>query len=410
MRNTRFRICIMACAALLLCSGLLSAQDWPQWRGPNRDGKVAGFTVPATWPAQLNQKWKVSVGAGVDSTPALVGDRLFVLARQGAEEVILALEATTGKEIWRDKYACPAVTGPSAAIHPGPRSSPAVANGKVVTIGVTGIVSCLDAATGKLLWRKDDFPGGYPIFYSGTSPLITDGMAIVEIGAPANGGIVAYDLNSGDQKWKWTGDGPGYGAPALMTVGGTRQIVTLTDKLVVGVSLADGKLLWQIPYPILPRGYNAATPIVDGTTLYIAGQGRGTKAVQIAKEGDAFAVKDLWANTALGVQFNTPVLKNGYLYGISDRGNYFCINAKTGETAWTDTERHGNFGSILDAGSVLIGLTQDGTMLVYQPNEKAFTSIASIKVGETQTYAHPILAGNRIFVRDQDSLILWAIN
>jgi outer membrane protein assembly factor BamB len=366
--------------------------------------------VPATWPAQFNQKWKVSVGAGVDSTPALVGDRLFVLARQGAEEVVLAIEAATGKELWRNTYACPAVTGPSASIHPGPRSSPAVANGKVVTIGVTGIVSCLDAATGKLLWRKDDFPGGYPIFYTGTSPLITDGMAIVQIGAPANGGVVAYDLNSGDQKWKWTGDGPGYGAPALMTAGGTRQIVTLTDKLVVGVALADGKLLWQIPYPVAGRGYNAATPIIDGTTIYIAGQGRGTQAIQIEKQGDTFAVKNLWANAQLGVQFNTPVLKNGFLYGLSDRGNYFCINAKTGETAWTDTERHGNFGAILDAGSVLIGLTQDGTMQVFQPGEKAFTSVASIKVGETQTYAHPILAGNRIFVRDQDSLILWLIN
>jgi outer membrane protein assembly factor BamB len=409
MRNRKLAFCIGSCVLFLLATSLLTAQDWPQWRGPGRDGKVVGFSVPSTWPAQFTQKWKVSVGTGADSTPALVGDKLYVLARQGAEEVILCLEAATGKELWRDKYAVPAVTGPAAREHSGPRSSPAVANGKVVTIGVTGIVSCLDAATGKLLWRKDDFPGGYPVYYTGTSPLLIDGMAIVQVGAPANGGIVAYDLNSGDPKWKWTGDGPGYGSPVVAAFAGTRQIVTLTDKLIVGVALADGKGLWQVSYPVQGMGYNAATPIIDGQKFYITGQRRGTKAFQVEKQGDTFTAKELWSNAQLGVQFNTPVLKNGFLYGLSDNGMYFCINAATGETAWTDTERRRNYCALLDAGPVLIGLTQDGTMTVFQPNEKALTQVAAIKVVETQSYAHPILAGKRIFVRDPDSLILWVI-
>jgi outer membrane protein assembly factor BamB len=409
MRNTHPGISIIACCVILIGASLVLAQDWPQWRGPNRDGKVAGFTAPATWPKEFTRVWKVSVGGGVDSTPALVGNRLYVFARQGSDEITLCLDAATGKELWQDKYACPAVTGPSAAIHSGPRSSPSVANGKVVTLGVTGIVSCLDAASGKLIWRKDDYPGTYPVFYTGMSPWIVDGMAVVQIGGPGNGGIIAYDLTTGSQKWKWTDDGPGYGSPALMTVEGTRQIVTLTDKLVVGVALADGKLLWQIPYPIMGRGYNAATPIIDGQTVIIAGQGRGTKAFRIEKQGTAFAAKDLWANPQLGVQFSTPVLKDGFLYGLSDRGNFFCIHAGNGDAAWTDTVRRGNFGAILDAGSVLLGLTQDGTLSVYQPDAKAYTEIASIKVAETQTYAHPVLAGKRLFVRDQDSVTLWTI-
>jgi outer membrane protein assembly factor BamB len=408
MKNRRLAFSIVACVVFLLATALSMAQDWPQWRGPGRDGKVTGFAAPSTWPAQFTQKWKVSVGTGADSTPALVGDKLYVLARQGAEEVILSLDAATGKELWRDKYPVPAVAGPSARDHSGPRSSPAVANGKVVTIGVTGIVSCLDAATGKLLWRKDDYAGGYPVYYSGTSPLLIDGMAIVQVGAPANGGIVAYDLNSGEPKWKWTGDGPGYGSPIVATFAGTRQIVTLTDKNIVGVTL-DGKLLWQVSYPVQGMGYNAATPVIDGQKFYMSGQRRGTKAFQVEKQGDAFTAKELWSNAQLGTQFNTPVLKNGFLYGLSDNGMYFCINAATGETAWTDTERRRNFCSIVDAGSVLIGLTQDGTMTVFQPNEKAFTQVAAIKVVETQSYAHPILAGKRIFVRDPDSLILWII-
>jgi outer membrane protein assembly factor BamB len=409
MRKTNRGIRIVACFLILFGAGLVLAQDWPQWRGPNRDGKVAGFSAPATWPKQFTQAWKVNVGSGVDSTPALVGNRLYVFARQGGDEIMLCLDAATGKEVWQDRYACPAVTGPSAAVHPGPRSSPAVANGKVVTLGVTGIVSCFDAAGGKLLWRKDDYPGAYPVFYTGMSPLIIDGMAIVQIGGPANGGILAYDLNTGAPKWKWTEDGPGYGSPALMTVEGTRQIVTLTDKMITGVALADGKPLWQVPYPVSGMGYNAATPIIDGQTVYIAGQGRGTRAFRIEKQGAAFAARELWANAQLGVQFNTPVLKDGFLYGLSDRGFFFCINARTGETAWTDTVRRRNFGAILDAGAVLLGLTQDGTLSVYQPTDKAYTEIAAVKVAETQTYAHPVLAGNRLFVRDQDSLILWNI-
>jgi outer membrane protein assembly factor BamB len=409
MRYTNRGICFIACVAILLGTSLVFAQDWPQWRGPNRDGRVAGFTAPATWPDQFTQKWKVSVGLGVDSTPALVGGKLYVLARQGSDETILCLDAATGKELWKDKYACPAVTGPSAAIHSGPRSSPAVADGKVVTLGVTGIVSCLDAASGKLVWRKDDFPGAYPIFYTGMSPITFDGMAVVLIGGPNNGGIVAYDLSSGGQKWKWTGDGPAYGSPVLMTVEGTKQIVTLTDKMVVAVAAADGKLLWQIPFAASGRAYNAATPIIDGKTVFIAGQGRGTKAVRIEKQGDAFAVRDLWANAEIAVQFSTPVLKDGFLYGLSDRGNFFCLNARTGETAWMDTMRRQNFGAILDAGSVILGLTQDGTLSVFRPSDKAYTQIAGIKVADTQTYAHPVLAGNRIFVRDLDSVTLWMI-
>jgi outer membrane protein assembly factor BamB len=155
--------------------------------------------------------------------------------------------------------------------------------------------------------------------------------------------------------------------------------------------------------------YNAATPIIDGQTVLIAGQNRGTKAFRIEKQGDTFAVKDLWANPQVGVQFNTPVLKDGFLYGLSDRGVFFCLNAKTGETAWMDTVRRQNFGAILDAGSVMMGLTQNGILSVFQPSEKAYTEVASIKVADAQTYAHPVLAGNRMFVRDQDSVTLWMI-
>src|SRR5262249_44456885 len=154
--------------AVLLGASSAVAADWPQWRGPNRDNKVAGFTAPATWPKELTQTWKTAVGLG-DASPALVGDRLYLFTRQGGEGVSSCLDAATGKTVWQDKYAATEVTGPASA-HPGPRSSPAVAEGKTCTLGVGGVLSCLDAATGKVVWRKDTM--AWPNFYTSSSPLI----------------------------------------------------------------------------------------------------------------------------------------------------------------------------------------------------------------------------------------------
>ncbi|UCE47534.1 MAG: PQQ-binding-like beta-propeller repeat protein, partial [Phycisphaerales bacterium] len=203
---------IMSCVILALTGGVM-AQDWPQWRGPARDGMVSGFDAPGQWPAELTKKWSVTVGAG-DATPALVGNKLYLSTRQGDEEVTLCLNAADGKEIWSDKYAAQPVGGPARS-HPGPRSSPAVADGKVVTLGVGGVVSCLDAANGKVVWRKDPFPGVVPRFFAAFSPIIVDGMAIVHVGGPGKGAIIAYELVGGDEKWRWGDEGPDYGSPVL---------------------------------------------------------------------------------------------------------------------------------------------------------------------------------------------------
>ncbi|MGE5611750.1 MAG: PQQ-binding-like beta-propeller repeat protein [Bacillota bacterium] len=406
MRHSSQLFAGVVSGVLVLGTTFAVAQDWPQWRGSNRDGKAAGFTAPQTWPKTLTQKWKTAVGFG-DATPALVGDKLYVFSRQGADEITLCLDAATGKELWRDKYAAQAITGP-AARHPGPRSSPAVADGKVVTLGVGGVVSCLDAATGKPLWRNEQYKA-VPRFFTSMSPLIVDGLAILQLGGQGNGTIIAFDLASGAEKWKWTGDGPGYSSPVLMTVDGTKLIVTLTEKNAVGLAAADGKLLWQLPFAPQGMSYNAATPIVDGQTVIITGQGRGTKALKIEKQGDTFAPKELWSNTQLAPQFNSPVLKEGFLYGLSDRGNLYCINAQNGQMAWTDPAKLGNFGAIVDGGSVLLALPSNSELIALKPDSKAYTELARYKVAETATYAHPIIAGNRIFAKDQESLVLWTI-
>ena len=398
---------IVSCVILICAARGLA--DWPQWRGPNRDGKVTGFTAPQTWPKELTKKWRMKVGSG-DATPALVGERLYVFARQGDEEVTLCLDAGSGKELWKDKYAAQAVTGPPRS-HPGPRSSPAVAEGKVVTLGVGGVVSCLDAATGKLVWRKDPFPKVVPTFFTAMSPIIVDGMAIAQLGGKGNGAIIAYDLASGDEKWRWAEEGPDYGSPILLTVQGTKQIVTPTEKSIVGIGVADGKLLWQLPFVPQKMAYNAATPIVDGQTVIYTGKGRGTKAIKIEKQGDGFTAKELWSNPQLAVQFNTPVLKDGLLFGLSDSGNLFCINAQTGQTAWADTTQHGRggFAAIVDVGSCLLALPSSSELIVFKPDSKQYGEITRYKVSDTPIYAHPIISGKRVFVKDQDSVAMWIV-
>ena len=397
---------------LLLSAAALPAQDWPQWRGANRDAKVDGFKAPATWPAQLTPTWKQAVGLG-DTTPALVGDKLFVLSRVDAEENVVCLNAADGKEIWRQKYAAPQPAAPSGNAHAGPRSSPAVADGKVVTFGVTGILTCWNAADGKQLWQKKDATT-WPRFYTAASPLLVDGLCVAQVGGDADGGVAAYDLASGAEKWHWTGAGPGYASPVVMTVAGTKMVVAITARTVQGIGLADGKALWQVPFAASGMAYNTSTPIVDGDTVIYAGQGRGTHALKIAKTGDTFAATELWSapTATTSPQFNTAVLKDGFLYGLTQQNAFFCINEKTGAVAWTDAASRGTpagYGSVVDAGPVLLALTTASQLYVVTPTDKAFTQVASIKVADTPTYAYPVVSGNRVFIRDHDSVSLLTL-
>ena len=435
--NWNRTMCWVLSFAFFATSSSAMALDWPQWRGPNRDAKVAGFTAPDTWPQELSQKWKVQVGDGV-STPALVGDRIYVIARQGGNEVTRCLDASTGREIWKDEYESQPADGP-ASRYPGPRSSPTVADGKVITFGVRGVLSCLDAETGKVIWRKSDYADSLPRFYTSSSPIVVDGLCIAQLGGEQAGAIVAYDLASGNEKWKWAEDGTAYASPVLMSINGTSIIIAETDDNLVGLDVSTGKAVWQTPYVVTGRGYNAATPIVDGQKIIYTGSNRGAIAAQFSKQGDALSTQELWNNQDNSVQYNTPVLKDGLVYGLSNRDVLFCINAETGKTVWTDTVLSGGasqgggrgqqaggrqgrgggrrggggggggYGSIVDAGSVLFALTPAAQLVVFQPSDTGFQQIASYKVSNGGTYAYPIVAGNRVFVKDADSVTLWSI-
>jgi outer membrane protein assembly factor BamB len=391
---------------LILSSSVSFSQDWPQWRGLNRDSKVTGFKVPAVWPAELKQEWKVTLGFG-DATPVLVGNKIYLNTRQGDQEEILCLDAATGKELWKNGYASMTVTGPSASQHPGPRGTPAISNGKIVTFGAAGILSCLDAATGKLLWRKDNPTNAFPAFFTGTSPIIIEGVCIIHIGKKDDGQVVAYDLKSGNEKWKWSGDGPSYSSPSVMTIEGKKLLIVITEKNIVALSLVDGKLLCQSTTPVQQRYYNCVSPYIDEQTIYLTGQGTGIKAVKIEKSGNEYIMKEIWSNPEVGAKWNTPVLKDGFLYGFTDQKRIYCLNAGTGQTAWIDNVVNSDFSTIVDCGPVLIGLTSTDNLIVLKPDGKIYSEVVKYKVSDKPIYAYPVIAGNNIYIKDAETLMRY---
>lgn len=388
--------------------GVSYAQDWPHFRGPARDNRVNGFRAPSAWPENLTMVWKNDVGTG-DASPVLSGGRLFLNTRQGNEEAVLCLDAASGRQIWRYSYPADAVTGPAAS-HPGPRGTPSVAEGKLVTFGATGIVTCLDASTGKVIWKKDNAAGNVPQFFTGLSPFVEDGKCIIHTGAAGKGEITALDLGTGNERWKFVTDGPSYATPSVMTMQGRKHLVVMTEKSMLALDISDGRLLWQITATPAQRFYNSVSPVVDGNKIYYTGLGTGTRAVEVSLQGGKYLTRELWANNQTGSKWNTPVLKDGSLYGFSDQRRIFCMDAGTGRTNWTDNATTSDFSTLVDCGTVLIGLPSTGNLIIFRPDPVKYSGVAVYKVADTPVYSYPVVSGNNIWVKDAASLILYRIN
>jgi len=396
---------------LLLSVLLFSCSSEPQsngWRGPQRDGVVKGFQSPATWPSQLNTVWTQQVGF-CDASPVLVNNRLYLHVKQEANEVTLCLDAETGKEIWRTvNNPAPEVTG-GARPHPGPRSTPYITDGKVYTLGVGGALNCLDAASGELIWKNEEYTE-VPVFFAAMSPLVDENKCFVHMGGKETGTVAAFNASSGEKLWELKGHPSTYSSPVIMKLGNEKVLVVQTETDLLGISM-DGRLLWKTATPGENRFYNSSTPVLNGQNIIIAGQGLGTKSFKVEKSGDGYTLTEAWSNPEFGVSFNTPLLKDGYLYGHEARlGKIYCMNANTGETAWSDTISHNRFASNLDLGNEILSLTGKGELLVYEPTAEKYTELASYPVAQTDVYAHPVVAGNRIYIKDKENLTCWEIN
>jgi len=241
------------------------------------------------------------------------------------------------------------------------------------------------------------------------SPLIVDKTCIAHLGTKDKGQVVALDLTTGNEKWKWEGDGPAYASPSLMIADKQKHIIVQTEKNLLALSLADGKLQWQVPTPVLQRFYNCTSPFINGQIIYYTGQGSGTKALQVTKEGDKFVTKELWSNPEIGAKWNTPVLKDGFLYGFTDQKRLYCIDASTGKTAWNDNTVTSDFATIVDCGTVIIGLPSTGNLIIMKPDPQVYTEVAKYKVAETPVYAFPVISGNTIYVKDSENLMMYRL-
>lgn len=398
-------------AVLVLASlcGPCFSQDWPQWRGPNRDGVAAGFQAPKSWPAQLKLKWKATVGEGY-SSPTVAGRQVFLLSRQGEQEVVSSFDLETGKLLWRDSYPAAYEMNPAARSHgKGPKSTPVVGGGRLYTLGIGGVLSCYDTAAGKLRWRKE-FGQTSPLYGTAMSPLLDGRLLIAHVGGHGRGALTAFDAETGAVRWSWDGDGPGYASPIAVGMDGVRQVVTQSQDHLAGVSAADGALLWKLPFRT-PYTQNIVTPVLHRDLLIFSGLGQGVFAVRVARQGNGWAAAEVWRNSDVSMYMNSPVLAGNLLFGMSHRnkGQFFCLDAASGKTLWKDDGRQGENAAVLLAGAVLLILTNDGELIVTHPTDKGLQPVQRYRVADSATWAHPALVGNRILVKDAATLALWSV-
>jgi outer membrane protein assembly factor BamB len=402
---------VLGIAAMMstFAAAVLCAQDWPQWRGPNRDGAVSAFREPPAWPEALKQQWKIEVGNGY-ATPLVVGQRLYLFTRQGEEEVMSALDAASGKVVWRTAYPAPfPMVGATARHGAGPKSTPAFANGRLFSLGMTNIVTAFDAATGKQLWQKPA-TAAQPAFHTAMSPLVDGNLMIVHVGGPGDAALTAFDVATGNVRWTWTGDSPAYGSPIVVELGGTRQLVTFTHRNLVGVSLATGELLWQRPFRT-PSDTTSQTPILFRNTIIQNGRDNGVTAFRVVSRDGKWTTEDVWQTKEVSLHMTNGVAIDGVLYGLShlSAGQYFALDLATGAVLWKSDARQAENAAMVRAGDTIFSLEDDGEMVIMKANRTAMNVVRRYDVADSQTWAQPAISGSRLYVKDVAHLTLWTL-
>ncbi|MCA1633345.1 MAG: PQQ-like beta-propeller repeat protein [Acidobacteria bacterium] len=394
----------------------VGAVSWPQWRGPNRDGYVGGVSAPRVWPKALKEEWKVPVGVG-HASPLVSEGRVYVFARRGETEVLTCLDAVTGKELWQSApHAVAYEMNPAARDHgKGPKSTPVAAGGKIFTLGISGHLSAHDARTGRLAWRKDfskQYPSTSPLYGTSMSPVVEKNLLIAHVGGHDRGALTAFDTETGAVRWAYEADGPAYSSPIVVTLAGERQVVTFTQKELVGVSAATGKLLWKLPAKTTYDA-NSVTPVAYKDTIIFSSEGQGIVAVRPVKQGAGFAAQEVWRNAENELFMNSPVLQGNLLFGMSARkkGQFFCLDADTGKTLWQSPGRAGENAAMLNFAGTLLLLTNDATLFVLPASAKEYAPVAQYTVANSPTWAHPVVvSGTRLLIKDETTLASLAIS
>jgi hypothetical protein len=381
--------------------------DWPQWRGPRRDGSV-GAALPAQWPEALKKRWETPVGAG-HASPVVSGNRVVVIARHEDQEIVRALDVASGKEIWRAAYPAPYTINSAAWAHgSGPKSTPAIAGGRVFTFGIGGILSAFDLASGKRLWRVPA-PAVLPQYGTASSPLVDGTSVIAHVGGHDDGALTAFDAATGKPRWQWTGDGPGYGSPIIATFGGVRQVIAQTQKFLVGLNASTGTLLWHLPFAT-DFDQNAFTPIVFRDLVINGGIDQPLAAIRPKLEEGKWSVETAWTNPQTPMFMSSPVLVGGTIYGLTQRsrGQFVAIDATSGKTLWNTQGREGENASMMSSPAWLLASTTDGNLVVARVNPQQYEDVRRYQIAQSAVWAHPAITGSSIIVKDVDKVICWS--
>jgi outer membrane protein assembly factor BamB len=407
MNSFRFRSTMLAMCVMIFCATPKLAQDWPQWRGANRDGNSP--SISSQWPRTLTEEWKITVGVG-HSSPVVAKGKIYVFARQGEQETLLCLDAITGKEVWRSSQPVSYEMNPAATGHgKGPKSTPVVSNDSICTLGISGVISCHDASTGKLKWRREfskQYPNTSPLYGTAMSPLVDNGLLIAHMGGQDKGALMAFNIETGAVKWSNELDGPAYASPIVVTLAGVRQVVTFTQKEFVGVDVGAGQLLWKLPAKS-EYDMNSVTAIAYKDTLIVAREEQGLSEIRLASQAGKLVPLEIWNNKEHRLVMSSPVVQGNKLYGFSavKKGQFFAINADTGKTLWQGPGRMGENAAILNlGGKVLLLLTNDANLIVLPADAGEYRPSNQYTVANSQTWAHPVVIGDRILIKDETTL------
>lgn len=396
-------------AATPLCAG-----DWPQWRGPQRDGQFVGPAWPDKLDAtHLRRVWSVELEPSY-SGPIVSGTRVFTTETKDKKfEAVTAFDRKTGKELWRAQWEG-ALSVPFFAKSNGDwiRATPACDGESLFVAGMRDVLVCLDAQTGKERWRIDfvkKLEAPVPDFGFVCSPLV-DGDAVY---AQAGASFVKLNKRTGEVVWRTLEDkggmwGSAFSSPVFATLAGQRQLIAQTREKLAGVDPADGKVLWEQPVEAF-RGMNILTPVAHKDTLFTSAYGGKTIGFKVAQADGKFTVTEAWRHKAQGYM-STPVVIDGVAYQHLKSQRVMAIEVETGRELWTSDQSFGKYWSLVAQGDRILALDQRGQLFQFRANQEKFDLLDQRKLTESETWAHLAIAGEQIFVRELNALSMfhWA--
>jgi outer membrane protein assembly factor BamB len=410
------RAVVVMTLLVLFVGSVLRADDWPGWRGPNRDGLCLEKGLLGDWPKEGPKlRWKAK-GLGIGhSGPAIVGNVLYTMGEKDKQEWVLAIDVgKEGKPVWSTPI------GPmrhDGAGFPGPRSTPTVDGDRVYTLGIAGDLVCLDRKSGEIVWRRDlvkDYGGKTPHWGYAESVLV-DGPRVVCTPGGAKNTIVAVDKTNGERVWGLPiGDQADYSSLIKIAIGDSKQYANLTHDGMIGVAATDGKFLWRYAAPANVKSQmrgSIPTCIWTGDTVFgCSGYGCGGGLARIVPNEGGFKAEELWFTKKMENHHGGVVLVDGYFYGCCNPKALTCLDYKTGEVKWTDTSS--GKGSILYADGRLYYRSEKGPISLVEATPDGFKLHGRFDQPDhsgKQTWAHPVIANGALYIRDQDVILAYEV-